>query len=1311
MKRVLSVLLAVLILCGTIPAIGASTSGDDDVVFIRSSGSDKENPVDGDDLIKRFSDNDNRDSSGEKETWDLESFTEANGNNGFDVDQNDYPKKSDDIYMKNGKKSNADLAPIGEGNQAPVAPSYVDHEAIVHFKGALDIESLGEGITVKKTYTLSGGEEKLINVAVVNHKTLSTDELVKRLSTVPSVDTVEPNYLKKVTALTNDAYAPYQWALQNTGQNNGVADYDTNPETLWNNVPANGEECVVAIIDTGVDINHEDLKSVLWKNNVQGLEGYGTCGYDFSGSVPSHQPIDDNGHGTHLAGIIAAQANNSIGISGINKANVKIMMLKTNNGRNIVADAEERAFDYIKRAKRAGVNIVAVNCSFGGLMSLSGLSYYDNLFDELGKMGIVTCVAAGNESKNIDYVYNDTQAYLPAATMSDYAITVGAIAEDGYLASFSNYGEGVDIAAPGTAILSAVNTDTYEPSIYDSATLSRTTRWYQAFDDGVEQSELFGNISTWKDYYGPEGLSLSEESFFGRSGYSLAVSTGANRQGKIVLFSIPYTLSSSTSSYDLTFHLKGQTIDGSDCTFYLLDKPESNDALDAVQLVGFSPDWDWDRVSYHIDPYSTKDSESVYQRSTNRELVIAIVPKTNKSATVFIDSFGISKQDISTSLYGKYGFKRGTSQATPYVAGAVALVSSAYPSIDAAAKINAILKAGRFDEHLEGAVKDQLILDLKNISKYVPSTPTVIQPTGVTVKPEQAEIDIGGTVQLSATVAPSNATNKTVTWSSSNDTIAAVSSNGLVTGKAPGTVTITAKTSNGKTATATVKVKQYAVAPTGISIKPEKSEIEIGDSVRLLATVSPSNASDKTVKWSSSNDKIAEVSSTGLVTGKNDGTVTIIAETVNGLRAYAEVTVKRGEILPTAVSVKPETSSISVGQKLQLSATIEPANATTKSVTWSSSNTTIASVSTSGVVTGKAAGTAIITVKTANGKQATATIKVESTTVMPTGITIEPESAVISVNETLTLTAKITPANATNKKVTWTSSDSSIAAVSSSGTVLGKSAGTVTIFARTENGKTANCRLTVKYDQEKIYQNNIDQLKKHIRTHYSFYDEDGMNLRINYSTSDGSSGSVYLILGDDNVLEFYYVTSVNQYRYYSYFYFDYASSYIVYPVTRVYDEDDLILNTMSRIDVRSYDPDNSDLDVYDIGSGEFLTDEGPVELSQVLLNVSLDWYSDVLGYVMGFYLGDLGFEYYDQLGPYNPNLFDRADYDKDGELTIMDATRAQYMLADLVYTPEDIFLMGIDADADGELSIMDATRIQNVVAELTDIDGKKKTGR
>lgn len=1308
MKRVLSVLLAVLILCSTIPAITATTSGnEDDVVFSRSFGSDKDNPSDGEELIKRLSDYDNGNGSGEKETRELKSFEKAQNTEGAE--------KSDVDYSEKSKKGNADLAPIGAGNQAPSAPTYVEHEAIVHFKGTLDIESLGEGITVKRTYTLGGGEEKLVNVAVVDHKSLSTDELVKRLSSVPSVDTVEPNYLSTVTALTNDAYAPYQWALQNTGQNNGVADYDTNPETLWNNVPANGEECVVAIIDTGVDITHEDLKSVLWKNNVQGLEGYGTCGYDFSGSVPSHQPIDDIGHGTHIAGIIAAQANNNVGISGINKANVKIMMLKTNNGRNIVGDAKDRAFDYVKRAKRAGVNIVAVNCSFGDMNPISVKLKYDKIFDELGELGIISCVAAGNETINIDGIaYDDSgneYMYAPGATTSKYAITVGALAEDGYLASFSNYGQCVDIAAPGTSILSSINVDTYIPSIYDSATLSRTTRWYQGFDDNMEESELFTNYKIWKNYYKPEELSLSDKNFFGRSGHSLAITTGANRQGKYVMFSVPYTLSSSTSAYDMSFQIKGKTIDGRDCTFYLIDKPEGNDALNGVQLLSYRPTWDWNTIHLHIDPYSTKDSEVAYQRSTNRELVFVIVPKTNASTVVYLDSFGISKQDISTSLYGKYDFMPGTSMAAPYVAGAVALVSSAYPSIDASAKINAILKAGRFDEHLEGAVKNQLILDLKNVSKYVPSTPTVIQPTGISVKPEQSEIDVGGTVQLSATVSPSNATNKTVTWSSSNTTIAEVSSSGVVTGKSPGTVTITAKTANGKQATATVKVKQYAVVPTDVTIKPEKSEIEIGDSVRLVATVSPSNATDKTVKWSSTNEKIAEVSSTGLVTGKNEGTITVIAETVNGLRAYAEVTVKRGEILPTGVSIKADSSSITVGQKLQLSATVEPANATNKSVTWTTSNSTIATVSSSGEVTGKAAGTVAITAKTFNGKQATATLRVESSSIMPTGISIEPESAIISVNETLTLTAIIKPANATNKKVTWSSSDSSIAAVSSSGKVVGKAAGTVTIFARTENGKTASCRLTVKYDQEKIYLNNIDQVKKRINTHYSFYDEDGKNMRINYHTSGGASGSVYFILGDDNNLEFYYVTSVDEYRYYSFFYFDYASSYIVYPVTRVYEGDDLVLNTMSRIDVRTYDPENSPLDVYDVDTGEPSTDEGTIELSQVLLNVSLDWYSDVLGYAMGFYLGDLGFEHYDKLGPYNPNLFQRADYDKDGEITIMDATRAQYMLADLVYTPEDIFLMGIDADGDGDISIMDATRIQNVIAELMDMDGKKKSGR
>ena len=165
----------------------------------------------------------------------------------------------------------------------------------------------------------------------------------------------------------------------------------------------------------------------------------------------------------------------------------------------------------------------------------------------------------------------------------------------------------------------------------------------------------------------------------------------------------------------------------------------------------------------------------------------------------------------------------------------------------------------------------------------------------------------------------------------------------------------------------------------------------------------------------------------------------------------------------TGVSLNASSASINVGATKSLTATISPSNATNKSVTWTSSNTSVATVSSSGVVTGKAAGTATITVKTADGGYtATCKVTVANPTVKVTGISVSPTSASINVGATKSLTATISPSNATNKSVTWTSSSTSVATVSSTGVVTGKAAGTANITAKTsDGGYTAICKVTV----------------------------------------------------------------------------------------------------------------------------------------------------------------------------------------------------------------------------------------------------------
>ena len=159
-----------------------------------------------------------------------------------------------------------------------------------------------------------------------------------------------------------------------------------------------------------------------------------------------------------------------------------------------------------------------------------------------------------------------------------------------------------------------------------------------------------------------------------------------------------------------------------------------------------------------------------------------------------------------------------------------------------------------------------------------------------------ASIEKGKTLQLKATVTPTNATTKAVTWKSSNTKIATVSSTGKVTAKATGTVTITctAKDGSGKKATCKITVIKPTVKATKITINKTKATLVKGEKISLKATVTPTNATNKAVTWKSSNTKIATVSSTGKVTAKATGTVTITctAKDGSGKKATCKITVR-----------------------------------------------------------------------------------------------------------------------------------------------------------------------------------------------------------------------------------------------------------------------------------------------------------------------------------------------------------------------------------------------------------------------------------
>ncbi|HPA17233.1 MAG TPA: S8 family serine peptidase [Verrucomicrobiae bacterium] len=317
-------------------------------------------------------------------------------------------------------------------------------------------------------------------------KKKTTAVLIAELSQDPDVETAEPNYLRWPTSASapNDPFFPQLWGLLNTGQAvNGVSGTAHSDISFLDALPLArnpATNIVVAVIDTGIDYTHPDLAGNLWinpneiPNNGVDDDGNGYVddvhGFDFATGIGN--PVDSGDHGTHVSGTIAATGDNGVGVIGVDSL-VQIMVLKASaNGSNFTDSALNAAVNYASMMRARGVNIVAINASYGGpgytKMGKSAIQ-------AAGNAGIVFCAAAGNDSLNTDQSTNYT---YPASYRLSNMIVVAASDQKDALASFSNYGATtVDLAAPGVNILSTLPVWVTNNTV---ASVSRDTTTYFA---------------------------------------------------------------------------------------------------------------------------------------------------------------------------------------------------------------------------------------------------------------------------------------------------------------------------------------------------------------------------------------------------------------------------------------------------------------------------------------------------------------------------------------------------------------------------------------------------------------------------------------------------------------------------------------------------------------------------------------------------------------------------------------------------------------------------------------------------------------
>ena len=321
---------------------------------------------------------------------------------------------------------------------------------------------------------------------------------------------------------------------------------------------------------------------------------------------------------------------------------------------------------------------------------------------------------------------------------------------------------------------------------------------------------------------------------------------------------------------------------------------------------------------------------------------------------------------------------------------------------------------------------------------------TVTQPVTRVHLPSSMKLDSGASYQLQPEIAPDNATNRALAFSSSDESVAVVDGNGLVTALRAGKTTITATASSGKKDEMRLTVTQPV---TGLTISDGDFILDRDDSRRLSAVVGPADASDKKIRWSSSNESVARVSSSGKVTGRAPGVAVITAAASNGLTASCAVTVVQPV---TRVTLNASHLKLSRNNAARLEATIRPANATDQRLFWSSSNPAVASVEQDGTVRALADGSCVITATAASGKNAS--VKLTVTSVKVTGLSIGRFYAYPRVGDQYQLDAAVQPADATEKRVWYASSDPAVVSVDESGLVTALQEGQAAIAVASAEG-------------------------------------------------------------------------------------------------------------------------------------------------------------------------------------------------------------------------------------------------------------------
>lgn len=597
------------------------------------------------------------------------------------------------------------------------AQEYVADEVLVKFKPGVSAQAAGIAVAAKGGSVRKSLRPDLVQVKLGKGQTVEATLAAYRGD--PDVEYAQPNYFYYATAAPTDPDYGQQWGFMNTAQTIApvapalavpyttsnpptAGGNDMNMELAWDSI-TDCSSVIVAVLDTGVNYNHQDLANNRWNGSAAGFPNHG---YNYTSEGAANDPMDLHGHGTHVAGIIGAEANNGAGTAGVCwKASIMAVKALDSTGAGTTVSISNG----IHFAVDNGAKVI--NMSLGG-------SYYDAVYSGAISYAlthdVVVVAAAGNSNVGSD---NDLTPAYPCSFTHSNLLCVAALDQDYNLASFSNYGyTSVDVGAPGTNILSSWAGTS--GSMSDPLDGTGINTWW--FSSTTASSFGFGQSGPWGTW---PALNLPGSASWPAFATYVGANTDARAWAHLDL-----------SAYDAA------TLDVYGAAHVVYDFGNGSVAM-AYSAIGndpfspINPAYFPETTPTYTDPGSVPVTSPVFSAmptlNLNNCLTAACTVGFQFTTGAESMNLGMSVVDFTVNTLAlnniTYYLAKGTSMAAPAVSGVAAMLRAHNPLYTATEVVANIRNSGRSTASLSGKTASGKAVDANNALSFIN------QPTGLSV--------------------------------------------------------------------------------------------------------------------------------------------------------------------------------------------------------------------------------------------------------------------------------------------------------------------------------------------------------------------------------------------------------------------------------------------------------------------------------------------------------------------------------------------------------------------------------------------------